>query len=205
MKKLMDAICGLVTLYFAVALVGCSGSTAQKLDIYEELSDTALSKIDLSKGYVFGDPNSPVTIVEYSSYECKDCVDLHDNISEKLQKYVDKGVVRYVFKPVDHPKFENDLEINLRFMPQSILDIASIFKKFDLYAHEDVQTLENVLNLAEQPYEFALAINQAIGEETNSLGISKTPTLIVNNREYTEVVFTDREFEDLIRQINDQR
>lgn len=182
--------------------VGCSGYTAHKSDAYETIPDEVLSKIDLSKGYAFGSSEAPITIIDYSSYECKDCADLHNNISEKITNYVDKGLLRYVYKPVDHPKFENDLEINLHFTPNSLSDIASVFERFDRYAHRDLATLENVLHLPPETSSYAFAVNQAVNEELGYLGISKTPTLIVNNREYTGVVFTGNEFDDLIRQMN---
>jgi protein-disulfide isomerase len=45
-----------------------------------------------------GDPNAPVTIVEYSDFQCPFCLRHFDNTMPELQSYIDTGQVRYVFK-----------------------------------------------------------------------------------------------------------
>lgn len=124
-----------VTLVLLPSTVGCSGQVAQRIDHYETATQEELQIINLDAGYFFGSETAPVTIVEYASYECRDCANLHVNISEKLQEHINQGVVYYVFKPIDHPKFPNDLEINLRFAPRSLREIGDAFKRFDSYTH----------------------------------------------------------------------
>jgi protein-disulfide isomerase len=46
-----------------------------------------------------GDPNAPVTIVEYSDYQCSFCGRyFQETLPQLLENYVDTGQVRYVFK-----------------------------------------------------------------------------------------------------------
>lgn len=45
-----------------------------------------------------GDPNAPVTIVEYSDYQCPFCQRHFQQTMPELQKYIDAGTVKYVFK-----------------------------------------------------------------------------------------------------------
>lgn len=47
---------------------------------------------------VKGDPNAPVTIVEYSDYQCPFCQRHFAQTIPELQKYIDAGQVKYVFK-----------------------------------------------------------------------------------------------------------
>lgn len=55
-----------------------------------------------------GDPNAPVTIVEYSDYQCPFCARHASSTMLSLQSYIDSGQVYYVFKdfPLDsiHPQ-----------------------------------------------------------------------------------------------------
>ncbi len=45
-----------------------------------------------------GDPNAPITIVEYSDYQCPFCLRHFEQTMPQLQAYIDAGQVRYVFK-----------------------------------------------------------------------------------------------------------
>ncbi len=54
--------------------------------------------VPLSDEPAKGDPNAPVTIVEYSDYQCPFCLRHFNNTIPLLQEYIDAGQVRYVFK-----------------------------------------------------------------------------------------------------------
>lgn len=45
-----------------------------------------------------GDANAPITIVEYSDYQCPFCLRHFEQTIPQLQSYIDSGQVRYVFK-----------------------------------------------------------------------------------------------------------
>ena len=48
---------------------------------------------------IFGDPNAPVTIVEYASLTCSHCATFHNSVLPELtEKYIDTGKVRLVFR-----------------------------------------------------------------------------------------------------------
>jgi protein-disulfide isomerase len=49
---------------------------------------------------MLGDPNAPVTIIEYASMTCPHCAKFHQESMPKLKsEFIDKGLVRYVFRP----------------------------------------------------------------------------------------------------------
>jgi len=48
---------------------------------------------------VKGDPNAPVTIVEFSDYQCPFCRRFHKEVLPKIQQeYISTGKVRYIFR-----------------------------------------------------------------------------------------------------------
>ena len=51
-----------------------------------------------------GDPNAPVTIIEYSSFTCPHCARFHtDTLAQLVETYVETGQLRFVFRdfPLD--------------------------------------------------------------------------------------------------------
>ena len=48
---------------------------------------------------IFGDPDAPVTLIEYASWTCPACLDFHTRIMPTVQAdYIDTGKVRLVFR-----------------------------------------------------------------------------------------------------------
>lgn len=58
-------------------------------------------EVPLAGAPALGDPDAPVTIVEYSDYQCPFCWRHFQETIPLLQPYIDAGQVRYVFK--DYP------------------------------------------------------------------------------------------------------
>ena len=56
--------------------------------------------------FVIGDPEAPITIIEYASMSCSHCADFHNNTLENIKtEYVDTGKVKFVFRdfPFNYP------------------------------------------------------------------------------------------------------
>lgn len=70
----------------------------------EKSSDSLPSLDSIDKNYVKvedtdhirGDKNAPITIVEYSDFQCPYCVQFHDTMKKVMQEY--EGKVRWVYK-----------------------------------------------------------------------------------------------------------
>ena len=56
--------------------------------------------------FFIGEPDAPITIIEYASMSCSHCADFHNNTLEDLKnEYIDTGKVRFVFRnfPFNYP------------------------------------------------------------------------------------------------------
>lgn len=54
----------------------------------------------LSTDFVMGDPNAPITMVEYASLTCPHCAHFHSKFLPTLkEKFIDTGKMKYVLRP----------------------------------------------------------------------------------------------------------
>lgn len=83
---------------------GLSAEVAGTIEGINEPSDAVLAVTD--QDYIRGNPNAPITIVEYSDFECPFCSRFHPTIQQILAEYGDQ--VRWVYRhfPLDqiHPE-----------------------------------------------------------------------------------------------------
>ncbi len=63
---------------------------------------------------IMGDPNAPVTLLEYASMTCPHCKSFHERIMPAIKKnYIDTGKVKYVLRPFP---FDGDRRGEAAFM-----------------------------------------------------------------------------------------
>lgn len=72
----------------------------------EEFKNPKVAQID-PKRAIFGKAEAPITIVEYSDFECPFCTRGYNTVNEVVQKYGDKVRIVYKHLPLDfHPTAE---------------------------------------------------------------------------------------------------
>ena len=55
---------------------------------------------------ILGDPNAPITMIEYASYTCPHCGSFHQNTYPQLKAdYIDTGKVKFIFREVYFDRF----------------------------------------------------------------------------------------------------
>jgi len=157
-----------------------------------------MAKIAMKDAPSLGDAKAPVTIVEYSDFECPVCRSLHDVLRAMLPNYA--GKVRVVFKdfPIEqlHPwartaaiagrctyqqKPEAFWKIyDLIYDNQEIISAANAWTKMTDYAGESGLDVESFKGCMASP-EAGAAVNasRANGEK---LEVNSTPTLFINGR-----------------------
>jgi protein-disulfide isomerase len=157
-----------------------------------------LAKIRMTDAPSLGDPKAPVTIVEYSDFECPVCRNLHDALRSILPNY--SGKVRVIFKdfPLEqlHPwartaaiagrcayqqKPETFWKVyDLIYDNQEVISAANAWTKIVDYASQSGLDAEAFKSCMASP-EAGAAVNasHANGEK---LEVNSTPTLFVNGR-----------------------
>lgn len=90
-----------------------------------------------------GDPNAPVTIVEYFSYFCSYCIKFHSEIMPQIkEKYVDTGKVRFVFRSI------SSLELGIAVLCAREQDKFLEYNDY-LFEHaEEIKEADNLVDFA---------------------------------------------------------
>jgi protein-disulfide isomerase len=156
-----------------------------------------IAKMKLDGVPVLGDPNAPITIVEYSDFECPVCRNLHDALRGMLPKYPQ---VKIVFKdyPIEqiHPWARTAALAGRCAYHQNP---AAFWKLYDLiYDNQDVISASNAYDkmleyagradLNTDVFKPCLASSQAASEVDASIAnaglleVRSTPTLFINGR-----------------------
>jgi protein-disulfide isomerase len=162
----------------------------------DPLADT-VKKIQTTNSPVLGNPNAPITLVEYSDFECPVCRNLHDSLRGLLPNYPQ---VKVIFKdyPLDtiHP-WARTAALAGRCAYQQ--DPKAFWKMYDsIYDNQDVISASNVydkvMDFASRaglnPEVFRACMSapestQAIDASIangNLLEVRSTPTVFVNGR-----------------------
>ncbi len=93
-----------MALIVGLAIAGSRPSNGQTLPLQVAETATLPPLADLLADRVLGDPNAPVTILDYSSMTCPHCAAFHTETLPKIkEKYIDTGKVKLVFRdfPLD--------------------------------------------------------------------------------------------------------
>ncbi len=162
----------------------------------DPLADTR-AKIVTANSPVLGDPNAPITLVEYSDFECPVCRNLHDALRGLLPNYPQ---VKVVFKdfPLEtlHP-WARSAALAGRCAYQ--LDPKAFWKVYDLiYDNQDLISAANAYDkmlefagqagLGQEAFKACMTSPQAAQAidasvaNGNLLEVRSTPTIFVNGR-----------------------
>jgi predicted DsbA family dithiol-disulfide isomerase/rhodanese-related sulfurtransferase/uncharacterized membrane protein len=144
--------------------------------------------------HVFGDPNSPVTVVEFSDFQCPFCGRAEKTVKKIREAYNTR--IRFVFRqfplPTIHAFAEKAAEASECAAEQG--DFWQAYEK--LYANQDdlsVPALEHYasgLGLNRARFEqclssgaMAFRVRQDV-EDGRALGVSRTPTFFIDGKKY---------------------
>ncbi len=140
-------------------------------------SDPKNVKVSIDDDPIKGDLKAPVTIVEFSDYECPFCKRNHDQVFPQIKKdYIDTGKVRYVFR--DYP-----LGFHKKAVPAAVA--ANCAGEQGKYWEINDFLFQSRANLADEKYtEFA---------KTNGLDLAKFEACRKDIKQQEEV---NKDFED---------
>ncbi|HSG29927.1 MAG TPA: thioredoxin domain-containing protein [Thermodesulfobacteriota bacterium] len=134
-------------------------------------------KVSIDDDPIKGDLKAPVTIVEFSDYECPFCKRNHDQVFSQIKKeYIDTGKVRYVFR--DYP-----LGFHKKAIPAAIA--ANCAGEQGKYWEINDFLFQSKANLSDEKYiEFA---------KNNNLDMEKYQACLKDKKQEAEV---DKDFKD---------
>lgn len=182
--------------YLSVFLLGVIlGFSIAKMPLYSQSTSTITSEGSVK---VLGNDNAPVTITEYSDFQCPLCKLFYDNSFPTIKKYVDAGQVKIVYKhfPLNiHPQApaaslasECALEQN-KFWEMH----DALFQQQEGWSFKDdhLETFKKIaadLKLDTAKFDTCLTAKTYTGnvdkdyQEGLTKGISGTPTFYVNDQ-----------------------
>lgn len=202
------------------------GSSSPSLPQKETGNATATMRPVDSTDFIRGNPNAPITIVEYSDYDCPFCQEFHQTMTQIMNEFGASGKVAWVYRqyPIAalHP--------NSPKLSEAALCVGDLigndgFWRFSdvLFSSREVNQLTNMSNLAEyataagaDSQAFTTCLNTGkmtetvknAGAEALAMGLEGTPhsILLVGNQqaviEGAESYATVREIVDnLINQL----
>jgi protein-disulfide isomerase/plastocyanin len=158
------------------------------------IGETATVEVSMDDDAVKGDENAPVTIIEFSEFQCPFCGKFFEETYPQIVKnYVDTGKVKYVFRdfPLDfHPNAQKAAEAaecageqdkyfemhDLLFANQDALDVASLksyAKKLKLNTADFDECLDSGAMADEVAKDLA---------DGQSYGITGTPGFFINGK-----------------------
>ena len=158
---------------------------------------------------ILGDPDAPITMIEYASYTCPHCGSFHQNTYPQLKAdYIDTGKVKFIFREVYFDRFGLWASMVARCGGQDrffgITDLmfktqgdwtragdASVIveelRKIGRLAGLNNETLESCLQNEDQ----AKALVAWYQENAARDDINSTPSFIINGRKYANMGYAE--------------
>lgn len=155
-------------------------------------------------GLVYGKENAPVEIINYTSFQCPDCVTLHEKLHESLEKYINNGQVKFIEKPIDITRFEFDDVIYKHMNEEQSMDFEYLSKIYQSQVNwREFKSENEVLELLELGIdENSDNINdlKKITNEKNKAEITEVPTMLINGERIPNDI-TVEEFESKVNSL----
>lgn len=153
-----------------------------------------LTAADADNDAVLGDKNAPVTIVEFSDYECPFCKRFVDETLPQIKaEYIDTGLVKLVYRDYPLPSHPNALPAAMAaecMRDQS--DDATYFEYHDLIFAGGAISRDKLVNYADQlgadveKFSECLDSEKFLKEVQNDFedgqkaGVTGTPSFVIN-------------------------
>lgn len=210
----MKFICNVfIALVISIALA--APSYAQQEENSE--IDTAVLGEKLKFDLVFGKDGASVTMVEYASLSCSHCKDFHQDIFLKIkEKYIDSGKVKFIFRhyPLNAPAFYASMLVECVADDRKPLFLDALFNSQSSWAYvkspeelkEKLRTVAKIGGINSEKYDECISNKER--EEVilkdqltarNTLKVSSTPTLFINN----EMFVGEKSLENITKSLDE--
>jgi len=202
----------------ALLLAGCAGGAATQPQTLESMIATGggvtldmLTKPGPLGDKTMGDPNAPVTVIEYASLTCPYCRRFHADVFPRFKRnFIDTGKVHFIYREFPIGRSAGTAAIAARCVPEQhyfdanwkLLATQRQWVSQDV-RHGAIHKIVQEFGLDRAAFDSCLQ-NQTIvdglkqvKERGRKLGVSATPTIFVN----TEMRRGGVSYEDLVELI----
>lgn len=168
--------------------------------------------VSIDDDAVLGDKDAPVTLIEFSDYECPFCKRSFKNTMPKIkEKYIDTGKVKMVFRDFPLGFHKNAIPAAIAAECAGDESDAKYFEMHDALFETDDFSIENMKKLAADIGLNTATFNDCLDSEKHkdevqadmkdgqSYGVSGTPAFFINGW-YIKGAKPYAEFEKLIEQ-----
>ncbi len=204
-----------------IALSACNQAGGE--DVSSPATPTGGNESAAVEDIILGDPNAPVTIVEYASWTCPACLNFNQTVMPMIKtEYVDTGKVRFVFREFPTPP------VNIAVAGFAVARCAGEDKYYDVI-QELFERQPAILTMARQGDQVKAALEQIAenhgisGEDAfnaclensdirraistsvargDAKGVNSTPTVFINGE---ELEGTDWRFPEGMRALLDAK
>lgn len=161
-------------------------------------SGTLDLKVDPETDNIMGDPNAPVTVVEYSSLTCPHCANFHQmTVPDFKEKYVKTGKARYVIRefPLDQVAFAAAAIARCAGKEKFFPFVTALYKNQSNWAVRDGNVAQALFDMAKQAGFTQETFNACLENKdvidyiqesrrrgSEEFGVKATPTIFVNGK-----------------------
>ena len=147
--------------------------------------------------WVIGDPDAPVTMIEYASLSCPHCAAFHKNTFPIIKKeYIDTGIVKFIFRdyPLNYPALEGSMIARCAGQKMHAKYISTLFnlQKKWVVANNSKELLFDIVKnggITQEEFDKCLANKELENQILNDLlyaqktfNIKTTPSFIINGK-----------------------
>lgn len=204
----------------AVAVIGLgayfvtspTGTSVSPVDPFGAANAQETADIDTSviEDMAAGNPDAPVTVIEYASFTCPHCATFHSGPYKQLKAdYIDTGKINFVYREVYFDRYGLWASMIARCAgtTQSFFGISEIIyerqsewsragdpaaivnelRKIGLLAGLDAETMEACL----QDGDTARTLVAWYQENAEADGIDSTPSFVINGTKYSNMQYSE--------------
>lgn len=157
-----------------------------------------------ASGIAYGKGNGKIEVVNYTSFQCGGCMELHEELGESIKKYIDSGDIKYIEKQIDIKRFKYD---DLIYKHMNEEQISDFDKLSEIYEKQNewivLESPEEVIDFLElNPEENKKHIKdiEKINKEKMELELKEVPAMFINGEEVPANI-SKEEFENKIEDI----
>ena len=188
-----------------------------------EVADNANETVEIDTASIpymmIGNPNAPVTVIEYASYTCPHCASFHAGTYKALKRdYIDNGKINFVFREVYFDRYGLWASMIARCAgPDKFFGVTDLmFETQSTWARagepaaiiDELRKIGRLAGMGEDTLEACLNDNEKAQtlvawyqEKAGGDNIDSTPSFVINDKKYSTMSFQDMS-EILDAQIN---